>query len=205
MGNQPSGWVAGPYIRAYAPVAYYFLDQDNPAAVTPNSCQLYQGVAHGEWQTLLDFTQMGGGGPLIRYYYGLVTGGGGGLHPPLQLSAWEQNEIMPSTFELIVEAPTQIPLYTFNWATTQTWIWQEIGRASLVLGGVLPSQMALWDPQSGSGTIPLDVTGVMLQYVRLRVTSPVGQQVNCAHELWTAVTGARNPINEHWVIIGREP
>lgn len=211
MGNQPSGWVAGPYMRAWGCVGYYFLDQDNPAVVTPNSCQLFigtgAGAVHGEWQTLLDFTAMGGG-PLIHYYYGLVTGEGGGTDLPLDLNAWGQGEVVPYDLGLTIEAPTVIPAgaYVFDWANTQTWTWQVIGQSRILLPGLMGGTGADWHPATGPGLIPRDVTGVAMNLVRLRVTaSGVGQGAMSRHQLQIAFTGPRNPIAENWSIIGVEP
>lgn len=203
MGNQPSGWVAGPYMRTFPCLNYWLLDQDNPAVVTPNVLQLYNGGAHGEWQTLLGFDGHG----LWTEYYGLVTGQGGVWDDePLDLRARAGNSLLPSTFELVIEVPTVITAYTFDWNTTQAWTWQAVGTSRVTMPGNGPQgneSRASWHPATGPGIIPRNTAAWVSLYMRLRVTRFPGAGGWGSHELETTWSGARNPVAENWCIVVR--
>jgi len=208
VGNQPDGWVAPPYYGAYPCTGYYFLDQDNPAVVTPNSCQIYNdgGLVHGEWQTLLDFRAGGLVSPAIRYYYGLATGGGGGAGFPLWLDGWEGGAVIPTTLELYIEAPTNITAYVFDWNNTQAWTWMYVGGGLLTILPAFGAGFAesFWMPHTNTGVVPLDVAGADMGFLRLRVTAPPVPGGVSGMVLYIGVTGARNPIAENWSVFGRQ-
>jgi hypothetical protein len=207
VGNQPFGWMAPPYTRVFPCQGYYFLDQDNPGTVTPFSFQLYHdnNVVHGQWETLLDFTNFADP-PTGRYHYGLITGvAGPGVPLQLRLSVAVSMGLAPFG-TLYADVPTLIPAYVYDWANTRAWTWQNIGQwvanFDFPMGGM--SGELLWMPNSAHPAYDFGPAGI-LPFLRLRVEPPAPGGVNWAcHRLDIAISGPRSPTAENWSIVLRQ-
>lgn len=206
MGNQPFGWGPPPYLYLIPVQEFYFLDQDNPAVVTPGSCQLFHdnGIVHGEWETLLHMDPTGI--PSVRYYHGLITGLAKGFPLPVQLCAEVQNFVNPVQLDFFVDMA--VPPYgpPYDWANTRTWTWQNVGYWFIQLIPMPPSFDAnsVWMPSSANRPRQ-DMGGYGVafpDFLRLRVVAANPLGINYSqHSLYTAVSGARNPVAEDWRIV----